>query len=90
MAIRKPVDDDSGNVFNEELGQLVESNPNVVPVRITYEGIGRVEPQPDITPLESVQLSILLCCSLSLPVPYKLDVDGFIDQHKLNRHFVKE
>lgn len=54
------------------------------PLRITYNGLGVLEPAKDITPLESVRLTMMLICASA---GSHVDYVGFAHEHGLVRHF---
>ena len=56
------------------------------PINISIDNFGRLEPKEDITPLEAVHISMLLCGASLLWA----DLRGFITKHKLERHFTNE
>lgn len=79
-------------------GTLVESGPSIfkidespLPVGdICVQDVGTLDPQPDITPLESVLLMRLFVVATANNRGFHaIDFKGFIEQHGLSRHFRK-
>lgn len=64
--------------------QIAKIDRTPHPVRITFDGLGTVEPTEDITPLEAVRLSMMLACGV---IGSHVDYVGFAQQHGLTRHF---
>jgi hypothetical protein len=76
-------------VLTARPGEVVTFDQCKVPPSIKLEGVGTLEPNDDITPLEAVRLSILVACC-SAPRYVAIDYEGYIDQHNLRRHFRSE
>lgn len=55
-----------------------------VPLKIVFDKHGTLSPCEDITPLESIHLSMVLICATAR---IAVDYDAFIKEHKLERHF---
>jgi hypothetical protein len=63
--------------------------PKIMPLTIEILGAGVLQPQDDITPLESAHIAMLLCgASWSGRIgQHFVDCAGFIKEHALERHF---
>jgi hypothetical protein len=70
---------------------IVPPPPSLVAFHIEVEGIGVLNPKPDITPEESAWLSIFLSIGVVSQLGYTANPDfaGFIKLHHLERHFDK-
>ena len=65
---------------------------SLTPFDITVDGVGRLNPKPDITAQEAVWLNVLLTIGFAELNPYRQylpDYAGFIKLHHLERHFDK-
>lgn len=56
---------------------------------VIVDGVGVLKPLQDITPMESLQISILLAVAVANRFNY-LDFKGHIEKHNLGRHFTNE
>lgn len=79
-------------------GTLVESGPSIfkiddspLPVGdICVQDVGTLDPQPDLTPLESVLLMRMFFVASASNRGFRaIDFKGFIEKHGLTRHFRK-
>lgn len=53
-----------------------------------FEDIGTLNPLPDITPLESVLISMMVSAGMYAgKLGYGIDAKGWVEKHKLGRHF---
>jgi hypothetical protein len=59
--------------------------PVLMPVRINFNDIGKLEPTEDITPRECVLLCILLASCVANQF---MDYKTYIKENKLERHFI--
>jgi hypothetical protein len=61
----------------------------LMPLKITIQGLGELQPKHDITPLESAHLAMALTGALFSGEigMYYVDIVGFIKEHGLERHF---
>lgn len=55
------------------------------PLRIIIDGIGTLDPKDDITPKESVLLSMMLACGATSSLG--IDYASFVKENRLERHF---
>lgn len=57
-----------------------------VPLNIILDGIGKLNPKDDITPLEAARLSMVVAVAALNWLGF-IDYEEFIKQHGLERHF---
>ena len=63
--------------------------PITVPLKIIFHNHGTLNPKADITPLESVRISMMLTLATTYIGLGRYDFSGYIKEHNLERHFDK-
>ena len=76
-------DDNRTLICNDIPGITVQAK---IPVNIVLEGIGKLNPKDDITPLEAARLTMIMAVAASNWFGL-IDHEAFIKQHGLERHF---
>lgn len=65
--------------------EIIASTYSKFKVRINFKNLGDLQPMSDVTPLESIQLSMLL---VALSEGLDCNYLEFIQENNLQRHFV--